>query len=307
MASKRVFSYDSLVHAISGAAGGATAMVTFFPLDTLRSRLQVEECLEAKNTFVMIKDIAQEEGIQSLYRGMYPVVATLCCSNLIYFYTFHGLRSALVSTSLSSQTLRDLMVGAIAGVVNVLVTTPLWVANSRIKFQGVRLSGHEKKNSGKYPFYNGIIDALIKIYKYEGWKALWSSLVPSLILVINPTIQFTVYEGLKSEAAKMLATKELNALVVFLIGAISKSISTILTYPLQLVQSKLRYGSEEFRKMNLFKALIYILRIHGVKGLFKGLEAKLYQTVFTAALMFLCYEKISSFVFHLMHMSAKSA
>lgn len=35
-------------------------------------------------------------------------------------------------------------------------------------------------------------------------------------------------------------------------------------------------------------------------GLYKGMEAKLWQTVLTAALMFLAYEKISSFVFRLL-------
>ena len=35
-------------------------------------------------------------------------------------------------------------------------------------------------------------------------------------------------------------------------------------------------------------------------GLFKGLEAKLIQTVLTAALMFLTYEKIAAFIFRTM-------
>ena len=37
-------------------------------------------------------------------------------------------------------------------------------------------------------------------------------------------------------------------------------------------------------------------REDGVSGLFRGLESKLLQTVLTAALMFLSYEKISSAV-----------
>lgn len=41
-------------------------------------------------------------------------------------------------------------------------------------------------------------------------------------------------------------------------------------------------------------------RKYGVLGLFKGLEAKLLQTVLTAALMFLLYEKIASSTFKVM-------
>lgn len=43
-----------------------------------------------------------------------------------------------------------------------------------------------------------------------------------------------------------------------------------------------------------------IFRLNGVKGLYKGMEAKLLQTVLTAALMFLTYEKIAAVIFRLM-------
>lgn len=37
----RLFTYETLVHAVSGAAGATVAMSVFYPLDTIRSRLQV--------------------------------------------------------------------------------------------------------------------------------------------------------------------------------------------------------------------------------------------------------------------------
>ncbi len=47
---------------------------------------------------------------------------------------------------------------------------------------------------------------------------------------------------------------------------------------------------------NLVKIKIHISRDRGILGLFKGLEAKLMQTVLTAALMFLVYEKLLRFI-----------
>lgn len=47
-----------------------------------------------------------------------------------------------------------------------------------------------------------------------------------------------------------------------------------------------------------YRILLY--RKQGIAGLYKGLEAKLLQTVLTAALMFLAYEKISRFVFRIL-------
>lgn len=300
MSDRYLFSYETLVRAISGAAGGVTAMTVFFPLDTVRSRLQVEDSREAKNTIETMKDLIEEEGIGTLYRGLEPVLISLCCSNFVYFYSFHGLRTLVSSKSASYNALRDLAVGAVAGVINVVLTTPLWVANSRLKMQGAKISEKDRKSLNKHPQYDGIIDALIKISSTEGYNALWSSMIPSLLLVANPSIQFTLYETLKSEVEKLLGKSHLNAATYFTIAAISKSIAVILTYPLQIIQSKLRYGAENYKKLNLFQIFSYIIRSNGFKGLYKGMESKIIQTTFTAALMFLCYEKIAEFVFHIM-------
>lgn len=46
-------------------------------------------------------------------------------------------------------------------------------------------------------------------------------------------------------------------------------------------------------------------RRYGVLGLYKGLEAKLLQTVLTAALMFVVYEKITTATFKVMGLNKK--
>lgn len=52
----------------------------------------------------------------------------------------------------------------------------------------------------------------------------------------------------------------------------------------------------------LFKIVknLYCYRKFGVAGLYKGMEAKVIQTVLTAALMFTVYEKIANFVLKIM-------
>lgn len=53
-------------------------------------------------------------------------------------------------------------------------------------------------------YYYFPVDALIKISSTEGYDALWCSMIPSLLLVSNPSIQFTVYEALKTEVQKLI-------------------------------------------------------------------------------------------------------
>jgi adenine nucleotide transporter 17 len=48
-----------------------------------------------------------------------------------------------------------------------------------------------------------------------------------------------------------------------------------------------------------------IIARSGLKGLFKGMESKILQTVLTSALMFAIYEKIAAFVFRIMRIKKK--
>lgn len=78
----------------------------------------------------------------SLYRGIVPVLESLCTSNFVYFYTFNGLRYLRSSESRSAAG--DLLFASIAGIVNVLTTTPLWVVNTRMKMEGVKSNLNRK-------------------------------------------------------------------------------------------------------------------------------------------------------------------
>ncbi|KZC08344.1 PREDICTED: peroxisomal membrane protein PMP34 isoform X1 [Dufourea novaeangliae] len=293
---RSIFTYETLVHAISGAAGSVVAMATFFPLDTVRSRLQLEEGRESKNTLATIRELTMKEGPYTLYRGMVPVLQSLCASNFVYFYTFHGMK--MLRTRRNQTAGNDLLVASIAGVINVLTTTPLWVVNTRLKMRGVGQAPERNNNE-----YSTLYDGLLHIWKYEGLGSLWAGTLPSLMLVMNPAIQFMTYESIKRKVTASLHGSQPPAWMFFAIGAIAKAVATALTYPLQLVQTKLRHGHKYPNlppKAGTLQILLYILKKHGIAGLYKGMEAKLLQTVLTAALMFLAYEKISRFVFRIL-------
>lgn len=185
----------------------------------------------------------------------------------------------------------DLLLGAAAGCVNVLSTTPFWVVNTRLKMQGINCD---------LP-YNDLISGLKYIARFEGIEKLWSGTGASLLLTVNPAIQFSVYEAIKRYLTKAYGNESPSVLYFFFLGALSKLVSTFITYPLQIVQTKMRHGDDELKKnlppnAGAFEMIYYMLKNKGMKGLYCGLEAKIWQTVLTAALMFMTYEKIIRFV-----------
>lgn len=302
-----LLSYETLVHAVAGAMGSVTAMSVFFPLDTAKSRLQVDEKRKSNSTPVILAEIAKEEGLLSLYRGWFPVISSLCCSNFVYFYTFNTLKRLTPSRPGMSRPGRDLLIGIVSGVVNVLTTTPMWVVNTRLKLQGVKFRNEDLHQTQ----YRGILDAFSQIIATEGVGALWNGTLPSLILVLNPAVQFMFYEAMKRKAGR--GGRKISSAEIFLIGAIAKAVATTATYPLQTVQAILRFGQYKGdgkggvigSLSNVLFLLMDRIKKHGVLGLYKGLEAKLLQTVLTAALMFVVYEKITAATFKVMGLSRK--
>uniref|UniRef100_A0A8D0L7M1 Solute carrier family 25 member 17 n=1 Tax=Sphenodon punctatus TaxID=8508 RepID=A0A8D0L7M1_SPHPU len=262
--------FDALPH----QGGSVTAMTVFFPLDTARLRLQVDEKRKSKTTHTI-----------SLVRGWFPVISSLCCSNFVYFYAFNSLKTLWVKGQ-HSTTGKDLVLGFVAGSLNTRL------------FKLAAASWTQQEDCTPHAFH--------QIVRDEGILALWNGTFPSLLLVFNPAIQFMFYEGLKRKVLKK--QMQLSSLDAFIIGAVAKAVATTITYPMQTVQSILRFGrhrlNPENRTLGSLKSVLYLLRQRirrfGLMGLYKGLEAKLLQTVLTAALMFLVYEKLTSATFTVM-------
>ena len=144
-----------------------------------------------------------------------------------------------------------------------------------------------RKRSKSNSFYS-------KIYKEEGLQGFFKGILPALVLVINPVIQFTVFERFKSFLEK---TRKLTGLDFFLLGALSKLIATGLTYPYIVVKSRmqLKDGDDANSKYHsILDGFKKIVKNEGIKGLDKGIESKLFQSVLTSAFTFAFKEEFLS-------------
>jgi adenine nucleotide transporter 17 len=263
-----------------------------------------------KSTLQVAQAMIDEEGIGAMYKGIGPVLISLAASNFIYFYTNNMLKVVVKSYTGQKNvtTGQNLLIASIAGCVNVLTTCPLWVVSARLKTQKdkQRSSG----NSLATKPYKGFIDGLYRVANEEGVGSLWNGCLASLVLVSNPTIQFVCYDWVKKIAEKRVhaqGRKTLSSFEFFILGAIAKAVATVLTYPVQVAQSKLRNSNRNAkaddektsgirRYKNTLDCLIKIFHEDGFFGWYKGLNVKLLQTVLMAAFHFLCYESIVSVI-----------
>ena len=122
-----------IIHALSAAIGSAVSITLLYPLETIRTRAQVDTSDSARSRGIVytIISIFRKEGlVRGLYRGWFSLVVALWSLNFVYFYFFHSLRrwvENLDTSFFNNQTIIDLLVGYGAGVIAVLITGPLWL------------------------------------------------------------------------------------------------------------------------------------------------------------------------------------
>ena len=301
-----LFTTRSLVHAVAGAAAGCTAISIFFPINTVRTRHQLSQSKQnTKGVLASLKEIVDQEGFTSLYGGLWANIVCLGTSNFVYFYLYNGLRAAMLSQKRRSGEAQsisaglNLLISAIAGSFNVLLTNPLWVACMRISTQRKQKQAKPAED-GPAPF-TGVYDALTRIGRTESIPALWNGAGASMLLVSNPVFQFVVYEKVK-KLMERVATKRgagIHSVEFFLMAALAKAVATVLTYPVQLAQVRLRNVAKQVdaaQYTGTADCIMQTLKADGFIGLFRGMEAKMWQTVLSSAFHFLFYEKIIEFI-----------
>lgn len=280
---------DNVAHALAGAGGGILSMILTYPLITLSTRAQVES-KKAESKFISaVQKIVAREGVSGLYSGINSALFGISITNFVYYYWYEWTRSFFEKAAIKAgrankklTTAESMIAGAIAGSATVILTNPIWVVNTRITTRKQDKEGDieagEEAKPAKAPSTIGTLMALLK---NEGPQALFAGVIPALVLVINPILQYTLFEQMKNRVEKK---RSVTPGIAFLLGALGKLFATTVTYPYITVKSQMHVQTD--RKEGMFKALSRVVREEGYAGLYKGIGPKVTQSVLTAALLF---------------------
>lgn len=153
----------------------------------------------------------------------------------------------------------------------------------------------------------GFFTAFRQLVAREGLGGVYSGVGPALILVSSPAIQFGAYEWLRAllvqaRSAALLAAgnggvAHLSSLDFFLLGALSKVLATLLTYPIQTLKSQLQKDQSPYARLGwlggLRACVLDMARSpEGPASFYRGLRAKILQTGLTAAFLFVFRERL---------------
>ncbi|KAG6599251.1 Peroxisomal adenine nucleotide carrier 1, partial [Cucurbita argyrosperma subsp. sororia] len=289
---------ESLSEATSGAIGSLVSTTILYPLDTCKSKYQAEVQAHGQQKYRYLSDVLWEaiksNQVLSLYQGLGTKNLQSFVSQFLYFYGYsYFKRLYLAKTGAKSiGTKANLLLAAAAGACNAILTQPLDTASSRMQTSAFGKS-------------KGLFQTLTE----GSWSDAFDGLGISLLLTSNPAIQYTVFDQLKQNILKGKQNKAekgsspvvLSAFTAFVIGAISKSIATLLTYPAirckVMIQAAHDNETKEHRpnvRRTVLGVVRSIWRKEGILGFFKGLQAQILKTVLSSALLLMIKEKITS-------------
>ncbi len=164
-----------------------------------------------------------------------------------------------------------MIAGALAGSATVLLTNPIWVVNTRMTTRKrSKETSEENLGPGSKATKNPTtLGTLLSLLKDEGPLALFSGVMPALVLVVNPILQYTIFEQLKNGLEKK---KRITPTVAFLLGAFGKLFATSITYPYITVKSQMHVAGREGKKESMVATFQRIIRDEGHGGLYKGVS-----------------------------------
>ncbi|ODM24083.1 hypothetical protein SI65_01673 [Aspergillus cristatus] len=281
--------------AVAGATGAVLANAVVYPLDLVKTKLQVQvknessdDTVQYKSTMDAINKIVDSEGVSGLYSGIAGSLLGVASTNFAYFYWYTIVRTIYMASDKVPKppgTAAELSLGAVAGAIAQIFTIPVSVITTRQQTQP------KEDKRGFWETGKEVVDS------EDGVSGLWRGLKASLILVVNPAITYGAYQRLKD--VLFAGKNNLKPWEAFLLGALSKSLATIATQPLIVAKVGLQSRPPPGREGKPFKSfgevMRYILDKEGPIGLFKGIGPQITKGLLVQGLLMMTKERMELF------------
>lgn len=288
-------------HMAAGAAAGVAEHVTMFPLDTIKTRMQVLAvggelagagccAAAARNAPVhatvwrALECVVKREGVAGLYRGCSAMGLGAGPAHALYFATYEVAKASLGggggqgSKAAPPSALATGASGACATVVGDAIITPLDTVKQRMQVEGSP--------------YRDIGAAVRGTYAKEGLGAFFRSYRTTLIMNVPFTaVHFAAYESAKHA---LRTADDDTVFTQAVAGGAAGGLAAAATNPLDVVKTRLqtstRYREAGEGITGVARTLRRIVAEEGYGALLHGVRPRVLFHVPAAAICWTTYE-----------------
>ncbi|KAF9068964.1 adenine nucleotide transporter [Rhodocollybia butyracea] len=327
-----------LAAALAGALSACFSTAVVYPLDVAKTRIQALPKSKGNDLsmFALIIRIFKREGLVALYRGFGATMLNTFSMQYAYFFFYSFVRNSYISRLTQKlpkgskvpplSTAAELLLGAIAGALAQIFTIPVSVIATRQQVGRITKTSSELPSNSTdvsepiVPSDDSFISVAKEIIAEEGVGGLWLGIKPGLVLTVNPAITYGMYERVKSLLllAKIKAGSDdkLSAYQSFVVGSLSKTLATVVTYPYIMAKVRIQARSADIetdpeqsaphtfhhtksKHPGALNVLSKVLKREGITGWYQGMQAQIIKAVLSQALLFMSKEQFERWTFAL--------
>ena len=336
----------ALGHALAGSTGAAISNIITYPLDLIVTRLQIQRQLRKKSStpgayeYKSIQDAAekiyaQEGGLAGFYTGILQDTSKTVADSFLFFLAYNFLRQSRLSsrhTTLSHlPVIEELGVGFLGGAFSKFFTTPIANVVTRKQTAAMLAVRNTREIQSNSPTVRAIID---EIKAEKGFQGLWSGYSASLILTLNPSITFFLFETFKRLLLPRSQRSNPSTQATFILAALSKAIASTITYPFSLAKSRAQVSStmvddndkevkntlegatdrkidgtprtRKAARTTVFSTVLHIARNEGILALYEGLSAEVLKGFFSHGITMIVKNAVQKLIIRLYYAILKA-
>lgn len=301
-----------IVNFLSGGLAGTVSSTLTLPLEVIKTQLQSSRLGSNSGPLSVARLVFQTGGLRGFFKGIKPLLIGIIPTRAIYFWAY-GSTKASLTPSLGNGPVNHLLSAFAAGITSNTIMNPWWMVKTRFQIIADKSVGQVQfKNYG---------DLVKLIWKEEGIAGFYKGVVASYVGCVEGAIQWIVYEKVKDvlqlTANRRVAAEggrgntggsqgagankgkdgkgEVRPEEFFAAAALSKTVAILLTYPHEVVRTRMREQAVNgvYKYKGFVNTLRLLAREEGFRGCYSGMGIHLARSVPNAAVMFLVFELTS--------------
>ncbi|CAK4071303.1 unnamed protein product [Aphanomyces euteiches] len=273
---------------IAGAAAGIVSRTATAPMDRIKVALQAGHahggvCQESIPSIA--RKIYSNGGWTAFFRGNGANVFKVTPESAIKFWAFSFLSAHFPRHEDQDQPLtgtEKFVAGSLSGAFAQLAIYPLEIAKTHFCLGGE---------------YKSLWHCISSIAQKDGIAGLYRGLIPSLLgIVPYAGVDLALFFTLKEAyVAHFDVAPSVGHVLLF--GAVSSSCGQVVSYPLQVVRTKLQAQGMVGRPVvfsGMGDCFFKILQTHGLRGLYRGIVPNFLKSVPAISISYATFESVKN-------------